>query len=114
MYAPAPRWRTNVTSPRRSGRVRSSSTAAASTSPAPAITIGRRSVATAQLLDDRRHVRRLDVGAVPLVDRDDRRPAAAAEALDRAQRELAVLGRLPGRDSQFLLERLEHLLRPDE
>src|SRR5262245_50808132 len=64
-----------------------------SRSSAPAMTSVRASLATTKLLHDRGHVIRLDVGAVALVDRDDRRPAAAAEALDRAESELAVLRR---------------------
>ena len=68
----------------------------------------------AQLLDDRRHVRGGDRLAVAVVDRDDGAPAAAARALDRPQRHLAVLGRLAGADAELVLERLEHLLRADE
>ena len=52
--------------------------------------------------------------AVAVVDGDDRAPAAAARALDRAQRDLAVLRRLAGVDPELALERLEHLLRADE
>jgi len=40
-----------------------------------------RSLATAQLLHDRGHIVGLHVRAVVMVDRDDRRPAAPAEAL---------------------------------
>ena len=68
----------------------------------------------AQLLDDPADALRLDVQAVVVVDRDDGRPAAAAEALDRPQRHLAVLGRLAGPAAELRLERLEHLLRADE
>ena len=39
--------------------------------------------------------------AVAVVDRDDRAPAAAAEALDRAQRDLAVVGRLARPDAEL-------------
>ena len=62
----------------------------------------------AQLGHDARHVVGLHVQPVAVVDRDDRRPAAAAEALDRAQRELVV--RLARRDAELALERLDHLL----
>src|SRR5205823_8680667 len=63
---------------------------------------------TAQLLHDRRDVLGLHRPAVVVVDRDDRRPATAAEALDRAQGELAVLGRLARPHAELALERLEH------
>ena len=52
--------------------------------------------------------------AVAVVDRDDGAPAAAAGALDGAQRHLAVLGRLARADAELGLERLQHLLRADE
>ena len=51
---------------------------------------------------------------VAVVDRDDRRPAAAAEALDRAERDLAVARRLAGPAAELALERLDDLLRADE
>src|SRR4029077_17460024 len=68
----------------------------------------------AQLLDDPGHVVRLHPQPVPVVDRDDGRPAAAAEALDRPERELAVVRGGAGRDPELPLERLEHLLRARE
>src|SRR5438067_5583448 len=71
----------------------------------PRTTIGRS--ATAQLLHDRGDVPGLHGPAVVVVDRDDRRPAAAAEALDGAQGELAVLGRLSRPHAELPLERLE-------
>src|SRR3990172_3471364 len=52
--------------------------------------------------------------AVAVVAGDARPPAAAAGALDRAQRELAVGRRPAGRDAELPLERLEHLLGADE
>ena len=52
--------------------------------------------------------------AVAVVDRDDGRPAAAAEALDGAQRDLAVRARLAGLAAELALERLDDLLRADE
>src|SRR5947199_6933877 len=58
---------------------------------------------TAQLLHDRWNVLGLYGLAVIVVDRDDRRPAAAAEALDGTQGELAVLGRLAGPRPQLPL-----------
>src|SRR5439155_24922442 len=85
-----------------------------SRSSVPAITIKRCSLATAELLADRGHVRGLHVRPVVMVDRDDGGPAAAAEAFDRAQRHLAVVGGLPRPDAELLLEALEHLLRADE
>src|SRR3954452_428934 len=66
---------------------------------------------TAQLLHDAGDVRRLDVEPMAVVHGDDRRPAAAAEALDSAQAEPAVLGRLAGADAELALERLHHVLR---
>src|SRR5918996_3496075 len=69
---------------------------------------------TAQLLDDSGDVVRSHGLAVAVVDDDHRRPAAAPRALDRPQRDLAALGRLPRRDVELALERLEHLLGPDE
>src|SRR2546421_4823129 len=62
---------------------------------------------TAELLHDRRDVAGLHRPAVIVVDCDDRRPAAAAEALDGAEGELAVLGRLAGPHAELPLERLE-------
>src|SRR6185312_11318447 len=79
----------------------------------PAKTISRYS-GTPELLDDPGHVVGLNAQTVPIVDRDDSRPAAAAEALDRPERELAVLRRRARRDSELALERLEHLLRARE
>src|SRR3954468_10498942 len=52
--------------------------------------------------------------AVAVVDRDHRRVAAPAEALDRAERDLPVGRRLAGADAELRLERLDHLLRPAE
>src|SRR6266550_4006276 len=78
------------------------------------MTIKRGSVAIAQLLHDRGHVFGLHVSAVVMVDRDDRRPAAATEAFDRPQRDLAVFGGLACADAELLLEVLEHLLSADE
>src|SRR5712691_12629997 len=73
-----------------------------------------RSLATAQLLHDRGNVFGLHMRAVVMIDRDDSRPAAAAQALDRSQRDLAVLGRFAGADAELLLEALEHLLSAHE
>src|SRR5262245_58228258 len=78
--------------------------------------------AIAELRHDSRHVLGPGRLAIPVVDDDDRRVAAAARALDRAQRELPVLARLPHRHAHLLLhghaelwlERLDHLLRADE
>src|SRR5205809_3614247 len=78
------------------------------------MTIKRCSAAIAQLLHDREHVVGLHVRAVVMVDRDDRRPAAAAETLDRPQRDLAVARGLARADAELLLEALEHLLSTDE
>src|SRR5712691_5807726 len=72
------------------------------------------SLAIAQLLHDRRDVAGLHVGAVVMVDGHDGRPAAAAEALDRPQRHLAVLRRFAGADAELLLEALEDLLSAHE
>ena len=58
-----------------------------------------------ELLHDLRHVVGLHVGAVVVVDGDDRSPAAAAEALDRPDRELAVCARLAGVAAALVLER---------
>ncbi len=46
-----------------------------------------------------------------MVERDDRRPAAPAEALHCPERHLAALARLARAYPELLLERLEHLLR---
>src|SRR5436309_15490280 len=70
--------------------------------------------ATLELLDERRHVLGPDRLSIAAVDCDDRSPAAAAGALDRSEGEGAVVGRLAGLDPELGLERLEHLLRPDE
>ena len=65
------------------------------------------SLDSAQLRDDARHVLRLHVQAVAVVDRDDRRPAAAAEALDGAQRERPSSVVSPACDAELALERLD-------
>ncbi len=64
----------------------------------------------AQLLDDPGHVVGLHAEPMAVVDRDDRRPAAAAEALDGPEREGAVLGGRARLDAELALEVLEHLL----
>src|SRR6266545_134154 len=74
-----------------------------SCSPAPPKTICLL-VATAQLLDERGHPVRLDVEVVGMVDRDDGRPAAAPETLDRPQGHLAVLGRAARAAPELRLE----------
>src|SRR5207247_11237629 len=70
--------------------------------------------AIAQLPHDRRHLLRRDRLAVAMVDGDERRRRAAAQALDRPQGHLAVSCRLTGPDAELALERLEHCLRVDE
>ena len=50
---------------------------------------------------------------VAVVDRDNRGPAAPAEALDSAQRDAAVLGRLADVDPELALERLDDALRAE-
>src|SRR5581483_3486864 len=84
-----------------------------SCSSVPARTTEGRS-AIAQLPDDRRHLVRTDRLAVAVVDRDDGAPAAAAGALDGAQRHLSVDCRLARAYAQLALEGLEHLLGADE
>src|SRR5438445_12537876 len=71
-------------------------------------------VSIAQLPDDRRDIVRRHRLAVAVVDRDDRRRRATAEAFDRAKRYLAVGRRLAGRNAELSLERLEHGLRVDK
>ena len=57
---------------------------------------------------------RADELAVAVVDGDDGRVAAAAEALDGAEGDLAVLGRLARRDAELRLERVDDALRAGE
>src|SRR3954451_5331860 len=71
-------------------------------------------VSATELLHDAGDVVGLHRLAVAPVDGDDRTPAAAAGALDGAERELAVVGRLARLDPELLLEGLDDLLRPDE
>src|SRR5438105_39387 len=52
--------------------------------------------------------------AVAVVDDDDGRAPTAARALDRSQRDRAVLARLARRDPELRLERLDDALRADE
>src|SRR5947208_3606891 len=52
--------------------------------------------------------------AVAVVDGDDRGVAAAAEALDRAERDLSVRRGLARSDAELRLEGLDHLLRAAE
>src|SRR5919201_5029479 len=68
----------------------------------------------AHLGDDPGHVLWPHRLAIAMVDRDDGRPAAAARALHRAQRDRTIVGRLPGPDAELGLERVQYLLRPDE
>src|SRR4051812_17023716 len=72
------------------------------------------SLIATDVLHDRGHVLGLDELPVAVVDRDHRRVAAAAEALDRAERDLAVLGGLARRDPELGLEGVDHLLRARE
>src|SRR5712691_1635079 len=72
------------------------------------------SAMVSQLRDDRGHVFGCDRLAVTVVDRDDRRRRAAAQALHGAQRDRAVRGRLARPDPELSLERLEHGLRVDD
>src|SRR5437868_5770857 len=83
-----------------------------SRSSAPARTISLTGIA--QLLDDSGHVLGAHRLAVAVVDDDDRPPPAAAGALDRPQRDEAVLARLARPDAELLLEGLHHLLRAHE
>src|SRR3954447_11340620 len=69
------------------------------------------SLIATDVLHDRRHVLGLDELPVAVVDRDHRRVAAAAEALDRPEGDLAVLGRLARRDPELGLEGVDDLLR---
>src|SRR5919197_2830459 len=92
--------------------MRYSSSFVRSRSSAPARTISLTGIA--QLLDDSGYVLGAHRLAVAVVDDDDRAPPAAAGALDRPQRDGAVLGRLAGPDAELLLEGLDHLLRSDE
>src|SRR5919197_4603244 len=89
--------------------MRYSSSFVRSRSDAPSRTISL--IGIAQLLDDPGHILGPHRLAVAVVDDDDRAPPAAARALDRPQRDGAVLGRLPGPDAELLLEGLHHLLR---
>src|ERR1700751_6049712 len=66
------------------------------------------------VLDDPRHVVGRDELPVAVVDGHDRGVAAAAEALDGAERDLAVLGRLARRDAELGLEGVDDLLRAGE
>src|SRR6185436_2951764 len=84
-----------------------------SRSSAPPRTI-MRSPAIAQLLDDRWHIVGLHVRAVVMVDRDDGCPPAAAETLDRSERDFSVGGGLAGADAELLLEPLQNLLGSDQ
>src|SRR4051812_33500704 len=67
-----------------------------------------------ELLQDRGHVLGPDAVAVAVVDDDDPRVAAAAEALDRAEGDRAVLCRLAGAHAELLLERVDDALRADQ
>src|SRR6266571_698012 len=67
-----------------------------------------------ELLHDPRHVLGLRRLAVAVIHDDDRRVAATAGALDRPQRDLAVLARLARRHAELSLERVDDPLRADE
>ena len=107
LHAPAPSRAARSRRPRGTRRGRAAA--------APPRRRGRaRAHGIAQLLDDRGDVLGRHRLAIAMVDRDERRRRAAAEALDRAQGDGAVARRLAGRDSELELERLEHRLRVDE
>src|SRR5690242_13577680 len=82
-----------------------------SRSSAPASSID---LAGTHVLHDRGHVLRLDELAVAVVDGHHRRVAAPAEALDGAERDLAVLRRLARLDPELGLERVDDLLCPGQ
>src|SRR6476661_2310441 len=67
-----------------------------------------------ELLDDCGDVVRSDELAVAAVDGYDGRVAAAAEALDGAERDLTVLGRVTRCDTERRLERVDDALRARE
>src|SRR5580765_6211810 len=67
-----------------------------------------------ELPHDRGDVPGLHAVAVAVVDDHDRCVPAPAGALDRAERDLAVLGRLARVHAELLLERLDDALRADE
>src|SRR3954447_16377907 len=64
--------------------------------------------------DDPRDLLRCDELVVALVDGDDGRTAAPAEALDRPERDLAVVRRLSGPHAELLRERVDDVLRAGE
>src|SRR5690348_10945013 len=66
------------------------------------------------VLHDLAHGLGLDVLAIAVIHGDDRRVAAAAEALDRAERDLAVGSRFACADPELRLERLDDLVGPAE
>src|SRR6266540_2284540 len=74
----------------------------------------RRSRLGTELLDQRGNVLGRDRLPVAPVDDDHRRVAAAAGALDRPERHLAVLRRLARGHAQRVLERLDDALRADQ
>src|SRR5262249_41895222 len=65
-------------------------------------------------LHDRGHIRRLDVLPVTVVDADDGGVAAAAEALDGAECDLAVVSRLARAHAELRLEGVDDALRAAE
>src|SRR5918911_3418378 len=89
--------------------MRYSSSFVMSRSSTPARTISLTGIA--QLLHDSGHVLGAHRLAIAVVDDDDRAPPAAARALDRPQRDEAVVARLARPDAELLLEGLHHLLR---
>src|SRR5919198_6608947 len=92
--------------------MRYSSSFVRSRSAAPSRTISL--IGIAQLLDDSGHVLGAHGLAVAVVDDDHRPPAAAACALDRPQRDGAVLGRVARPHAELLFEGLHHLLRANQ
>src|SRR5207247_426831 len=64
----------------------------------------------AELGDEGRHVLGLDLQAMAVVDGDDGRPAAAADALDCPERKAPDARRLAGPDAELALQAFDDLL----
>src|SRR2546425_12524057 len=78
------------------------------------VRMGSKATRLLQPLQDVVHLRGVERSVFPVVDLDERRPVAGAQALDRDQRELPVGARLAVPDAETCLEMGHQVVRAPE